>query len=281
MYIKKSPLSKSANNFFSSYTPPRGVVSRTNPNYPQNKLNIIKSKNLTPYEMKFYTAKCNSSKYVNISRSPKSCNQTMDIENRGKKSYYNDFYKRFKWQTEQVCESVDLSGKLLHRSKTPLNDYSTSWTDFINKTPDEIPKKDIGCNKAFNNYVQSRINTKRTITPESDIKFSDVESNKTGKKVFRSKSCKNIVDLMNKSSEHTPRAGKSILQLGRISEENGKIFDFSKKTKKIPYRQIRKHVNMEEYKKNNEYAGKGGSGSRFLDNLRNNQNKNGNYGSYK
>ena len=86
---------------------------------------------------------------------------------------------------------------------------------------------------------------------------------------------------MNKSSEHTPRAGKSILQLGRISEENGKIFDFSKKTKKIPYRQIRKHVNMEEYKNNNEYAGKGGSGSRFLDNLRNNQNKNGNYGSYK
>lgn len=281
MYIKKSPLSKSANNFLSSYTPPRGVVLRTNPNYPKSKSNMIETKSHIPYEMKFYTTKYKNSKYVNKSQSPNSSNQTMDTENRRKKSYYNDFYKRFKWQTEQVYESVDLSGNLLRRSKTPLNDCTTSWADFIKKTPDELPKKDIGCNKAFNNYVQSRINTKRTITPESDIKFSDVDSNKTGKKVFRSKSCNNIVDLMNKSSEHVPRVGKSILQLGRISEENGKIFDFSKKNKKIPYRQIRKHVNIEEYKNDNEYAGKGGSSSRFLDNLRNNQNKNGNYGPYK
>lgn len=255
MYIKKNQLSKSANNILSSTTPPQQSISKTNTNNQTNKLNITESKIHTPYEMKFYITKHQNEQFVNRAKNSNNirlCRQKLSESHNGNKCYFNDFYHRFKWQTEQVSEAIDLNGRILNRSQTPLS-HTTTWNDFMNKTPDNSDRKDIGSTKAFNNYICSRLNTRRTIYPETDI--TNIYDKTYGKKVFRSKSSANIVDLMNKSDYDKGDRGRS--QMGKNTQENGKIFDFTHRNKPPSYKSLRGKVNIQSYKENKEYAGNG------------------------
>lgn len=255
MYFKKNQLSKSANNILSSTTPPQQSISKTNTNNQTNKLNITESKIHTPYEMKFYITKHQNEQFVNRAKNSNNirlCRQKLYESHNGNKCYFNDFYHRFKWQTEQVSEAIDLNGRILNRSQTPLS-HTTTWNDFMNKTPDNSDRKDIGSTKAFNNYICSRLNTRRTIYPETDI--TNIYDKTYGKKVFRSKSSANIVDLMNKSDYDKGDRGRS--QMGKNTQENGKIFDFTQRNKSPSYKSLRGKVNIQSYKENKEYAGNG------------------------
>ena len=275
MYIKKNHLSKSANNLLSSTTPPQQRISKTN--NQTNKLNITESKIHTPYEMKFYITKHQNERFVNRARNSNNirlCRQKLYDNNNGNKCYFNDFYHRFKWQTEQVSEAIDLNGRILNRSQTPLS-HTTTWKEFINKTPDNSNRKDIGSTKAFNNYICSRLNTRRTIYPETDV--TKIYDKTYGKKVFRSKSSANIVDLMNKSDYDKRDRGRS--QIGKNTQENGKIFDFTNKNKPQSYKSLRGKVNIQSYKDNKEYAGNGKLDQGLWEKLgkKAETNKNGNY----
>ena len=160
--------------------------------------------------------------------------------------------ERVKWTT-----GSSTGRRMVKRGNTPQK--AETWSDLINKTSNGAERKHIGANKAFNYSITTKMNTKRTISPQTDYTYQPREGIKCFKRKFLGGS---LTDLVNKKEPSRNNSGiRTFRTILKNETEEAIKNSYSMRKFRNPSGDLsiitrsKKKVDLEKYKNDITYAG--------------------------